>query len=62
MPTHPRQPLRIETQYDDRVVVLGCDSCTVTIELRTTDADFATAVQRFFEAHAGCSAAHIDLS
>lgn len=62
MPTPPHQPLRIETHHDDRVVVLGCDSCAVTAELHTAEPGFAASVQRFFEVHAGCSAAHIDLS
>lgn len=54
MKTHPRQPLRIETHHEDRVVVLGCDSCDVSVTLRTTEVGFDLAVQAFFEAHADC--------
>jgi hypothetical protein len=53
--------LRIETHHDDRVVMLGCDTCDVTVALRTRDSDFAAAVQLFFERHARC-AARIDLT
>jgi hypothetical protein len=60
-PPPPRQPLRIETQQGDRVVVLGCESCEQTVDLWTGDGAFAAAVQAFFELHAGC-AASIDLT
>ena len=62
VPPSPRQPLRIETQHEDRTVVLGCDSCDVTVALRTSDGLFAAAVQAFFERHAGCTAPSIDLT
>lgn len=61
MPTPPRQPLRIESRYDDRVVVLGCESCDETLTLRTGDPMFAVSVQAFFEKHAGCAGSSIDL-
>ena len=61
MATPQRQPLRIETHHDDRIVMLGCETCDVTIALRTGDGDFAAAVQVFFEDHARC-AARIDLT
>lgn len=60
MPTPPRQPLRIETHHADRIVVLGCETCDVTVSLRTSDGMFAAAVQAFFEKHAAC-ASSIDL-
>lgn len=60
MPISPRQPLRIESRHDDRVVVLGCETCDTTVGLRTGDGAFAAAVQAFFERHGGC-AASIDL-
>jgi len=50
--SHP--PLRIESHHDDRVVLLGCDACATRVRLRTTDASFTDAVQRFFEEHARC--------
>jgi hypothetical protein len=53
--------LRIETHHDDRVVMLGCETCDMTSTLRTADGDFAAAVQVFFEEHARC-AARIDLT
>ena len=55
MKTHPRQPLRIETHHEDRVVVLGCDSCNASVTLRTTEPGFGQAVQAFFEQHADCA-------
>jgi hypothetical protein len=55
MPTPPRQPLRIETAQDDRFVVLGCETCSVTVRLRTTDTVFAALVRGFFERHARCA-------
>lgn len=55
MTTSQRQPLRIETRHEDRVVVLGCDSCQAAVTLRTTEAGFDVAVQAFFELHADCS-------
>jgi hypothetical protein len=61
VPPAPRQPLRIETKHDDRTVVLGCETCAVTVALQTTDENFAAAVQAFFERHAGC-ATSVDLS
>lgn len=61
MPTPPRQPLRIETQHEHRVVVLGCETCAITAPLHTGDSLFASAVQAFFERHAGCVAS-IDLT
>jgi hypothetical protein len=61
VPTTPRQPLRIETQQDDRLVVLGCESCDETVELRTSDPLFAVSVQAFFEKHARCAGSSIDL-
>ena len=50
--SHP--PLRIETEHDDRVVLLGCDACATSVRLLTTDTSFADEVQRFFERHARC--------
>ena len=61
MPTSPRQPLSIETRHDDRVVVLGCETCSVIDQLRTGDETFAVAVQAFFEQHVRC-ASSIDLT
>jgi hypothetical protein len=61
MPPSPRTPLRIETQHEDRVVVLGCESCSETRELRTSEALFAVSVQAFFERHARCAASSLDL-
>ena len=57
----PRQPLRLEASQEDRVVVLGCETCVITVELRTGDAAFAAAVQAFFSRHAACVST-IDLS
>jgi hypothetical protein len=53
--TSQRTPLRIETHHEDRVVVLGCDSCRATVSLRTTEVGFDLAVQAFFEQHADCA-------
>jgi hypothetical protein len=50
-----RQSLRIETHHEDRVVVLGCDSCDASVTLPTTDVTFGVAVQAFFERHASCA-------
>lgn len=61
MSTPPRQPLHIETHHEDRVVVLGCETCAITVSLRTSDGMFAAAVQAFFEQHAPC-ASSIDLT
>jgi hypothetical protein len=61
MPTSPREPLRIEAEQDDRVVVLGCETCQVTVSLHTAEPVFAAAVQAFFERHAPC-AYSIDLT
>lgn len=55
IPPPPRQPLHIETAQDDRVVVLGCETCSVTVPLRTTDGGFAALVRGFFERHARCA-------
>jgi hypothetical protein len=52
----PRQPLHIESQLDDHLVVLGCESCQVRQSLRTAEPLFAVAVQGFFELHAECTA------
>jgi hypothetical protein len=51
----PRQPLHIETQLDDHLVVLGCETCDVRESLRTSEPFFAMAVQGFFERHARCA-------
>jgi hypothetical protein len=51
---HQRQPLRIETHHEDRVVVLGCDSCRAAVTLRTNEVGFDLAVQAFFLQHADC--------
>lgn len=61
MTPQPRQPLSIETHHDDRVVLLGCETCDVTVPLRTADNDFAASVQAFFEQHSRCGAC-IDLT
>ncbi|GAC1442329.1 MAG: hypothetical protein NVSMB55_12710 [Mycobacteriales bacterium] len=50
----PRQPLRLTASQDDRVVALGCQTCVITVEVRTGDVAFAAAVQAFFARHAGC--------
>ena len=51
----PRQPMHIETQLDDHLVVLGCETCATRQSLRTSDPFFAVAVQGFFELHARCA-------
>jgi hypothetical protein len=62
VPPPPRQPLHIETQQDDHIVVLGCETCDETVQLRTSDGVFAIAVQAFFGKHAPCAGSSIDLS
>jgi hypothetical protein len=54
MSPQPRQPLRIETQHDDHVVVLGCGTCDLEETLRTGSTSFAADVSIFFERHADC--------
>lgn len=52
----PRQPLHLESVQDDRVVVLGCETCVAQVDLRTGDGLFAAAVQAFFARHGRCAA------
>lgn len=61
MPVPPPQPLHLASEQDDRVVVLGCETCVTQVDLWTGDGLFAAAVQGFFARHGRC-AASIDLS
>ena len=56
MPLAPRHPLRLASQADDRIVLLGCETCDATVPLRTADGLFAAAVHAFFALHARCVA------
>jgi hypothetical protein len=51
----PRQQLHLDTEHDDRVLVLGCEWCSATARLETADGIFAASVQGFFERHAECA-------
>jgi len=47
--------LQIETHHDERSVVLRCDTCAVTHEVRTLSEQFPGDVETFFAEHADCT-------
>ena len=47
--------LTIETHHEERTVLLRCDTCVLSLSVRTLSDSFRRDVEAFFESHADCT-------
>jgi hypothetical protein len=47
--------LQIETHHEERTVLLRCDTCVLSLSVRTLSDTFLRDVEVFFEEHADCT-------
>ena len=47
--------LQIETHHEERTVLLRCDTCVLSLSVRTLGESFLREVEVFFVEHADCT-------
>ena len=47
--------LQIETHHEERTVLLRCDTCVLSLSVRTLSDTFLRDVEVFFEEHRDCT-------